>query len=314
MILNIRNGEERFTRINGTGLLHPSFNKASQKLVYSDLKSNANIVIKERLNINNAVLVAELQSSKFEREALLSPNGKFVVYIRVLENGAELWLYDLVLKQQKRLVKPKSTLFKNITISPDSRKIAMTAISNKHASIYIYDLVKQHFYPLDTAEVDKPLNPSWTSDSKQVLFSSKKDDKWLIWQSSTEDAEVTLLTAQGGNVAVSDREGENLYFSRQGQAGLWQLPLKNLLATPIKLTTKITAEFQTWKLNNGIFYFLKRESTASTQIYSFDPKTDKVSVYFQSSAAFNYFDVNNDLIVTAEIKEFTADVFSVTLK
>ncbi len=314
MVLNVNNSEERFTRINGTGLLHPNFNKTSKNLVFSDLQSNANIVIKKRLSVNKAEIVTELQSSKFEREALFSSDGKFVVFIRVLANGAELWHYDLVQQKHKRLVKPENKLFRNMSISPDNSKLAMTVINNKQASIYVYNFAKQHFYPLDTFDVKKPLNPSWSNDSKHVLFSSKRDDKWLIWQASINDAELTLLTQQGGNVVVSDEEGKNLYFSRQGQAGLWKLSLSDLLSSPIKLTKKITIPFQTWKFNKGVFYFLKRESIPSTQIYSYDPKANDVSLYFQSSAAFNYFDVNNDLIVTAEIKEFTADVFLIKLK
>ncbi len=314
MVLNINNSEEHFTRINGTGLLHPSFNKTTKNLTFSDLQSNANIAIKKRLSVNKAELLTELQSSKFEREAIFSPDGEFVIYIRVLENGSELWSYDLDQQQHKRLVNPENKLFRNMAISPDSSKVSMTVISNKTASIYVYDIDKEHFYPLNTADIEKPLNPSWSSDSDYVLFSSKKDNQWLIWQSSTESTELTLLTEQGGNVAVSDKEGESLYFSRQGKSGFWKLSLKDLLASPTKLTDKITVPFQTWKFNNGIFYFLKRESTPSTHIYSYDPIADKVSVYFQSSAAFNYFDIYNDLIVTAEIKEFTADVYLINLK
>jgi len=314
MVLNIRNSEENFTRISGTGLLHPSYNPSTKDLTFSDLQTNANIVIKKRFTENKAELLTELQSSKFEREALFSPDGKFVVYIRVLENGSELWLYDHNQLQHKRLVKPENKRFRNMSISPDGSKIAMTVITNKTASIYIYDINKEHFYPLDTADIEKPLNPSWASDSDYVLFSSKKDNQWLIWQSSTQSNELTLLTEQGGNVVISDKKGENLYFSRQGKSGLWKLSLKDLLASPTKLTDKITVPFQSWKFNDGIFYFLKRESSPSTHIYSYDPNTDEVALFFQSSAAFNYFDINNDLIVTAEIKEFTADIYLINLK
>ena len=314
MVLDINNGEERFTRINGRDLLHLNFNNATKELVFSDLQSNANIVIKQRTSVSEASVVTELQSSKFEREALFSPDGKFVVYIRVLENGSELWLYDHNQLQHKRLVKPENKRFRNMSISPDGSKIAMTVITNKTASIYIYDINKEHFYPLDTADIEKPLNPSWASDSDYVLFSSKKDNQWLIWQSSTQSNELTLLTEQGGNVVISDKKGENLYFSRQGKSGLWKLSLKDLLASPTKLTDKITVPFQSWKFNDGIFYFLKRESSPSTHIYSYDPNTDEVALFFQSSAAFNYFDINNDLIVTAEIKEFTADIYLINLK
>jgi len=314
MVLNINNSEERFTRINGTGLLHPNFNNTTKHLTFSDLQSNANIVIKNRLSKNKAKLLTELQSSKFEREALFSPDGKYVIYIRVLENGAELWLYDLNQQQHKRLVKPENKLFRNISISPDSSRIALTVINNKTASIYIYDINKEHFFPLNTADIEKPLNPSWAKDSENILFSSKKDNQWLIWQSSTEITDLTLLTDQGGDVVVSDKKGENLYFSRQGKPGFWKLSFKDLSSVPTKLTDQITVPFQSWKFNDGIFYFLKRESTPSTHIYSYDPNIDKVSLYFQSSAAFNYFDIKNDLIVTAEIKEFTADVFLIKLK
>lgn len=312
-VLNINNGEEGFTRINGKGLLHLNFNKGSKKLVFSDLQSNANIVIEKRLNENNAKRVTELQSSKFEREAIFSPNGNLVVYIRILENGSELWSYDLNKKQHKRLVKPENMLFKNISFSPDSSKIVLTAIKDKSSNIQVYDLKREHFFKLDTGNIEKPLNPSWSADNNHVLFSSKTENKWLIWQASIEKTELTLLTEQGGNVVKADEKGEMIYFSRQGQTGLWQLPLSNLSAIPTKLTENISALFQSWKFVNGVFYYLKRESIPSTQIYSYEPTTNKVALYFQSNAAFNYFDIHDDLIVTAEIKEFTADIYLMKL-
>ncbi|NQZ82189.1 MAG: PD40 domain-containing protein [Colwellia sp.] len=314
MVLNIKNGKEYFTRINGTGLLHPSFNKTSKNLVFADLQSNANIVIKQRIGESEATLVTELPSSKFEREAIFSPNGKIVVYIRLLENGSELWLYDLDKQQHKRLVKPENTLFKHISFSPDNSKIVLMAIKDKTSSIQVYDFNRQHFFKLDTATIEKPLNPTWSTDNKQVLFTSKKEGEWLIWQTSIENTELTLLTEQGGNVVKADEEGKVIYFSRQGQTGLWQLPLSNLSAIPTKLTEKINVPFQSWKFVSGVFYYLKRESIPSTQIVSYEPKSDKVALYFQSNAAFNYFDVHDDLIVTAEIKEFTADIYLIKLK
>ena len=314
MVLNIKNGKEYFTRINGTGLLHPSFNKTSKNLVFADLQSNANIVIKQRIGESEATLVTELPSSKFEREAIFSPNGKIVVYIRILENGSELWLYDLDKQQHKRLVKPENTLFKHISFSPDNSKIVLMAIKDKTSSIQVYDFNRQHFFKLDTATIEKPLNPTWSTDNKQVLFTSKKEGEWLIWQTSIENTELTLLTEQGGNVVKADEEGKVIYFSRQGQTGLWQLPLSNLSAIPTKLTEKINVPFQSWKFVSGVFYYLKRESIPSTQIVSYEPKSDKVALYFQSNAAFNYFDVHDDLIVTAEIKEFTADIYLIKLK
>ena len=314
MVLNIKNGKEYFTRINGTGLLHPSFNKTSKNLVFADLQSNANIVIKQRIGESEATLVTELPSSKFERDAIFSPNGKIVVYIRILENGSELWLYDLDKQQHKRLVKPENTLFKHISFSPDNSKIVLMAIKDKTSSIQVYDFNRQHFFKLDTATIEKPLNPTWSTDNKQVLFTSKKEGEWLIWQTSIENTELTLLTEQGGNVVKADEEGKVIYFSRQGQTGLWQLPLSNLSAIPTKLTEKINVPFQSWKFVSGVFYYLKRESIPSTQIVSYEPKSDKVALYFQSNAAFNYFDVHDDLIVTAEIKEFTADIYLIKLK
>ena len=258
--------------------------------------------------------MTELPSSKFEREAIFSPNGKIVVYIRILENGSELWLYDLDKQQHKRLVKPENTLFKHISFSPDNSKIVLMAIKDKTSSIQVYDFNRQHFFKLDTATIEKPLNPTWSTDNKQVLFTSKKEGEWLIWQTSIENTELTLLTEQGGNVVKADEEGKVIYFSRQGQTGLWQLPLSNLSAIPTKLTEKINVPFQSWKFVSGVFYYLKRESIPSTQIVSYEPKSDKVALYFQSNAAFNYFDVHDDLIVTAEIKEFTADIYLIKLK
>jgi len=314
MSVNVKFPEETITLLNGTSLLHPKFNQTGKELVFAELRSNANIVIKKRTQVNNASVITELKSSKFEREVIFANSGLFIVYIRLLSNGSELWLYDMTKQQHQRLVKPNNALFRHISISPDDSKIALTSVIDEVSSIQIYDITKQHFFKLSTPNINKPLNPSWSSDNETVLFTAKKNDKWQIWQSSTDSTVQTLLTEQGGNVVVEDKSGENLYFSRQFQAGLWQLPLEALHATPNKITDKITEQFQRWKMVNDQFYFLKRESIPSSKIFVYDRQTDQVDIYYQSTAAFNYFDINKDKMATAELKEFTADIYLIKFK
>ncbi|SFC94829.1 winged helix-turn-helix domain-containing protein [Pseudoalteromonas denitrificans] len=309
VLLNVTDGSEALSRISGRSMLHPSFNTASRQLIFSELQSNANIVISKRLNENHSEKLIELKSSKFEREVVFSDDGQFIVYTRLLANGSELWLYDLTTKEQKRLVKPDNAFFKSIAISPDNTKIVLNAITEKNSSIQIYDIERQHFFNLETVDIKNPQSPSWLADSKRVLFTSKKSELWLIWQTSVNDSNPTLITQQGGNIVVESDDGKNVYFSRQGEVGLWQLSLIDTQATPVKMTQKITEEFQTWKMKNGIFYFLKRQSIPSKHIYVYTPENDEIKLYYQSSGAFNYFDINHDLVASAQLKQFSADIF-----
>jgi len=312
--VNINLPDKPINILNGTSLLHPKFNQTNKELVFAELRSNANIVIKKRTQVDSASVISELKSSKFEREVIFANSGLFVIYIRLLSNGSELWLYDIAKQKHQRLVKPNNALFRHISISPDDSKVVFTSVIDEVTSIQIYDIAKQHFFKLSTPNINKPLNPSWSSDNKTVLFTAKNNDKWQIWRSPIDSSARTLLTEQGGNVVVEDKSGENLYFSRQSQAGLWQLPLKDLHTTPNRITDKITEQFQRWKMVDNQFYFLKRESIPSSKIYIYDRQTDQVNIHYQSTAAFNYFDINKDKMATAELKEFTADIYLIKFK
>lgn len=309
-MLDLDNGIEHRRVASGRGAIHLDYAAGSKQLTYAELNSNANVVIRKRINQNDATIIDELKSSKWEREAVFSPDGKLVAYIRTSINGAELWLYDLKLKSERRLVEVNDQFLTQISWSRDNQKIAVQVKDQVSANIHIYDIERDHFYQFLADGDNIQTKAAWLPDSKGLVFTSKSQGNWEIYQASLDGSNIQLLTDNGGDHIELNDSGDVVYFSRANEPGLWQLSLNATHPVEVtRITEKIEVNFQYWVYKNKTFYYLARTGSSSNKIYSFNPDTDNLSVYYSSKIPFNYFDIHNDIIVTADIKEFTGDIY-----
>jgi Tol biopolymer transport system component len=273
--LDVNSADFKWIGVGGVGIAHPDYNMRTRQLTYSSMQTNANVALYKNYPANGGIeKINELESSKWEREAVFSNNGEFIAYVRLLTDGSEVWLYDIETGEQKRLLKQKNSILKGLSWSNDDKKILLEQSNGDKSSVYVLDIQRQHFYQLAINDLRNQFSPIALGDDK-ILFTSKQDEQWQIWQADKDGSNVTLITASAGAKIALDDSGEKVYFSREGEKGIWQILLNKKSTSPEKLTEKISVEFQSWKYRDGKFYYLESSSAPSDKIYQYDPSTDK---------------------------------------
>lgn len=109
---------------------------------------------------------------------------------------------------------------RDISISPDGKKIAFFGRKGKGKNLFIINLVLNSIekeYPID---VDQPLSPFFSPDGKKIAFQGYRDDKADIFLLNLEDGKVENLTDDpyyDGSPAFSPDGKKIVYSSYIGQ-------------------------------------------------------------------------------------------------
>ena len=90
-----------------------------------------------------------------------------------------------------------------------------------------------------------------------------------------EGGEATQVTSNGGFAAAESPDGESLYFTHRGQAGLWR---KDLASGERKLMLDLLQplDWLNWTLARTGIYFIARPAPGVAQLAYYDLKTWRI--------------------------------------
>ena len=305
--LQLDTKERRLLGIGGHGMVHPQFNTQQRTLVMAEIKANADIVIRQQTD-NGPSLVKELVSTQWERAASISNNQNLAGFIRLIPDGSELWIHDIKENKSERLLKTDKFIA-GISWSADDQKMALSVAADTKMHIEIYERDSRRHYKLAIKETNNQQYPVWTSNGQSLIYSSESNKQWSIWKTDIADLNTTMLLQDGGTKVSLNENNQLLYFTKQGETGLWQYALNaSPLTNATRISEKITANIILWDYADGYFYYVKEMRQMMNTIYKFDPKLDNETVFYQGMP-FNEMDIKGDYIITSDIKELSGDVY-----
>lgn len=156
----------------------------------------------------------------------ISPNGKWVAYISVKSGSREIWVWSMTDFQDVQLTDMKKPINNSLSWSPDSRWIAFSCNTEGNYDVYKISVPSRELVRL-TSDKRKEVFPTWTHDSKKVLF-VRSDERAV-------DHEIIEIshTGQDSRVVISESD----YFDEGGEA----------LGYPLVSPDGKTVLFRSWR-------------------------------------------------------------------
>jgi tricorn protease len=147
-----------------------------------------------------------------ERDAVWSPDGKWIAYISDATGTEELYLTDSFGTQKVQLTKDSKQLLYDPLWSPDSKKIALRGEIH---DLYYVDVSSKKMFKVDTAKIGRINDYTWAPDSNWLTYSKLLDRTfsavYLYNVSMGKVFQVTDLSADNQG-PVFDPAGKYLYF------------------------------------------------------------------------------------------------------
>lgn len=130
-----------------------------------------------------------------------SPDGKAIYFsaMRVKKDYSDfkpekwgVYRYDLKSKAIKKLV---DSAF-NVTVSPDSKHIAVGKLINGNRDLYVLDADGKNAKRITTDKADDSA-PAWSPDGKRIVFNSKREGNVEVFAINSDGTNPKRLTFSG---------------------------------------------------------------------------------------------------------------------
>ncbi len=163
-------------------------------------------------------------SGAAERYPMLSPDGKLVAYFS--DESGEYILHVRAASGEgavkKISVEPKPTFYRELTWSPDSKRVTF---ADKHLSIWHADIDKGRVARIDTSNYSAQdrFYPAWSPDGRWLAYSKRHANRMgtiYIYDSQTDKKHQVTDGSIHAEFPTFDASGKYLYFTASGTAGL----------------------------------------------------------------------------------------------
>ena len=247
---------------------YPVISRQGNRLVYSQSLTDSNIW---RLNLADPreAPAPLISSTRDEREAHYSPDGKKIAFASDRSGNTEVWVCDADGSNPVQLVSLGWS--SSSSWSRDSQRIAFDSNVDGHWQIYT---VSSHG-GRPQRMTQGPANdtrPSWSRDGKWIYFSSDRtgaSQPQQIWKIPVGGGDAVQVSTKGGYNPVDSDDGKTIYYTTNNTLSpLWKVPLDG--GEPTQLVPSI--RFWNFAVARGGIYFI---AEPELRYFSFAAGTSK---------------------------------------
>ncbi|HVI84349.1 MAG TPA: hypothetical protein VNA86_03475, partial [bacterium] len=168
-------------------------------------------------------VTAVVDSTALDREPMLSPDGKRMVFNSDRSGTYEIYVANADGSDQVKLTSMGLTALGSPRWSPDGETVVFDRYENGHSTIYTINAGGGRPRPV-TNEAFRDIRPSFSRDGAWIYFASNRSGQLEIWKvAAAGGGKPQQITHNYGTEAFESPDGKLLYY--MGEHGLWSMPV-----------------------------------------------------------------------------------------
>ncbi|MCP4573422.1 MAG: hypothetical protein GY838_13785 [bacterium] len=244
----------RWIPLPGEWIHFPHMGFASGRLVYQHRRYEKNVWrIEQPADGSGLTTEPVLVSTYWDCEARISPDGRQMAFTSSRSGNLEIWTCRPDGSLPVQLTRFGGARVSGPRWSPDGRRLVFNAGPEGWANLFVAEVETRTITRL-TDHPAHDLAPSWSGDGLAVYCGSNRSGDWQVWRIPVrEEGAPRPLTRDGGLAPREGPDGAWLYFSREGEGGLWRRSLADPGAAPERVLEglPIQGDARNWDLWSG---------------------------------------------------------------
>ena len=164
-----------------------------------------------------------IASTSGDTDPQFSPDGTRIAFGSSMSGHRQLWVANRDGSGSKRLTNFEGGWLGSPSWSADGQWITFDATRNKAWNLYIVPANGGPIRPL-TSDAFNNVRPSWSLDGQWIYFGSDRTGNWQIWKIPSAGGTAEQVTRGGGMEPVVSPNGRSVYYAKQAEQGIWEVP------------------------------------------------------------------------------------------
>ena len=211
----------------------PSISLKGNRLAYASGMWNENIW-RAPIGANHRLEKPQrlIYSSMQEEGPQYSPDGKRIVFQSTRSGYFEIWRADADGSNLVQLTNFNGPLTGTPRWSPDGRQISFDTRPGPHPNVHVISADGGPVRRFQNDSADEGV-ASWSHDGQWIYFASNRTGSWQVWKRHSDGGQALQITSKGGFAALESPDGENVFYTKFNDPGLWTVPVNGGTETKV---------------------------------------------------------------------------------
>jgi Tol biopolymer transport system component/DNA-binding winged helix-turn-helix (wHTH) protein len=244
---------------------HPTVARQSGELAFEQVRMDQDLWrIKVLAEQPRQVATAPfLQSTRWEFEAAVSPEGAQVAVISARSGSPEIWLTDEAGESLQRLTSHRADALSGLRWNPQGTMLAYNLVEGGRQRIWVAAVNGAEPRPF-TSRGSQEILADWEPDGQGLAFARNGDQGWQVYRRGLEGTGELDLTTRGGITARFGAQGHLLYHVRPDREGIWQISLDDPAALPHLLIPDLgSTDRDNWLVRGQALFWVLRSGPSA---------------------------------------------------
>jgi eukaryotic-like serine/threonine-protein kinase len=164
-----------------------------------------------------------VRSTRVDSQPSFSPDGKRIAFQSNRSGSFEIWVSNGDGSNQVQLTSLGGPPAAWPRWSPDGRRIAFWS---REMNVVGADGGPPSRF---NAQEKGGEVPAWSSDGRWLYFT----DGTNVWKAPAQEGKAVQVTKNGGGASRESRDGQQLYYTKDDEPGIWRIPVSGGQETPV---------------------------------------------------------------------------------
>ena len=257
--------------VPGKMLLYPSM--AQNRLAYAEVKPEISVWRRSMTAEADDEPTRIAGSTRFDHQPAVSPDGRQIAFVSTRSGFPEIWTTGADGEEPIQRTRFEGAGISSPLWMPDGEALIFDVFERNQYDVNFIQMESVEPVKLTSDPTDERVS-GVSRDGRFVYVSSNRTGQWNAWRYAIDGGSERQMTWDGGFVIQESFNGEGLYYTKAGEAGLWYSDFESREERRVHAGPAVQ-DWGNWQLTDDGFYYLERagEVYPSVMFYSFSART-----------------------------------------